>query len=264
MIEDKVVSSLYFLKTFSKYNHNNNEGKIPFTYQDKLSNNLTFLREKLNLEAIEGSGSELQKLMRLLKWSSAYLKYEGKIINDRRYDQCDWFEVIAKSKQEGYKLNCRYIALLFTQVLLAAGFKARWVSCLPVELISKERHCVTEVYVKSLYKWVVFDAAYNLVYFDKKGTLLNLFDMRNLIIREEKFRFFTKSTGDYDYIWSCWVNHIFRFQYLLNNHYNMLSTEKQVFLYLNPGNYLTEEENSDEDLYQAKNIFYFDDDRLFT
>ncbi len=54
------------------------------------------------------------------------------------------------------------------QLLLALGFKARWVMCLPMDLRDDECHCVTEVYSKELEKWIVVDAAFDLFYFNKK------------------------------------------------------------------------------------------------
>lgn len=70
-------------------------------------------------------------------------------------------------------MNCRYISLIFTQILLAAGFKARWVSCL---------HCVSEVYIEEYRKWIVVDVALNVLYFDKKG---NKVRMKKLTIFSE-------------------------------------------------------------------------------
>lgn len=169
-LEYSLSDSLYFLRLFSKYNHDNNTKiNIGFKYGNKDAKGLTLLRQELGLGNIMGTGSELQRLLRILKWAAEYLGFKGKPLDSRRYDKDGWFDTIETAKKEGYCLNCRYISLLFTQILLAVGFKARWVTCLPMELNYKECHCVTEVFVESLNKWIVVDAAYNLLYFDKKG-----------------------------------------------------------------------------------------------
>jgi hypothetical protein len=185
------------------------------------------------------------------------------LLSERIYDNTDWFATINKAKEEGYSLNCRYKASLFVQLMLAHGFRARWVLCLPDDSICKGRHCVCEVFVISLNKWVVVDVAYNLVYFNKKGVLLNLIEMRNLIINNERFRYFTDEPYQNDYIWGCWCCHIFRFQYLLYNKYNMLNKDRRIAVYLNPNKYEITHKLFDNVGLDENNHMSFDNESLF-
>ena len=133
-LKEKATKSLSVLKLYSEYNHETDQGlNIDFFYEDKNSENLSRLRDVLKIEELESEKNELKLILRLLKWATGYFEFEGNQLSDRRYDNDDWFDVITKAKEEGFCLNCRYKSLLFTQILLAAGFRSRWVSCLPIE-----------------------------------------------------------------------------------------------------------------------------------
>ena len=260
---EKRLDSIFFLRMFSSYNHSHPVVNACFKYENKMTKNLTKLRNDLNLEEIAGNDGDIQRILKILKWADTYLKFEGKTLQDQRYDNYDWFETIKKAKDEGFALNCRYISSLFTQVLLALGYKARWVSCLPFEVITKERHCITEVYLNSIEKWIVVDAPFNLLYFDKRGNLLNLLDMRKNIIANEKIRFFTSNPNNTSWVIESWKKHIFRFKYAINNGYNLLSGRRKYF-YLNPANFLTYEEcfNCNNNSFN-KELIYYDNERPF-
>jgi len=232
-----IEDSLYFLRMFSKYDSNCASIIHQFTYECEKSKNLLHIRQSLEIDKIMGDRNEIERILQLLKWSKSYLKFSGKVLQSRRYDDCDFFELTIKARNEGYSLNCRYISLLFTQILLAAGFKARWVVCLPMALEYRECHCVTEVFIEMCNKWIIVDASFNLVYFDKKGNLLNLLEMRNIIIKGEKFRVIN-TPNHFDELWDCWTSHIFRFKYLLNSGYNMHLSKNKIYAFLNPINYI--------------------------
>ncbi len=234
------LKSVPILKEFSDYDHAESSLQpISFFYENKSSTNFLKIRELLETNGLtdKTENNKLKLLLKMLKWTSNYLNFSGIPLSDKRYDNEDCISTVERAKQEGYMLNCRYKSVIFTQFLLASGFQARWVSCLPIDNICKERHCITEVYMPTLKKWIAVDATFNLVYFDKKGNLLNLLEMRRHIIEGNRFRFFTKTLQLNDYIYYCWCCHIFRFQYLLENKYSMLSKNNNVMLYLNPSGY---------------------------
>ena len=244
---------------FSEYEHDGNiqAGDLQFTF-DFDSPGITKIRKKWNIEDIMGGGSELQKIAKLKKWAYRMLSFGDKELESRRYETLDCFEVIDVAKQEGYSLNCRYMSLIFTQILLAAGFKARWVSCLPMELNYCECHCITEVFVNECNKWIVVDVAFDLFYFDRKGNLLNLFEIRQHILRNEMFRIPTVNNNVIKYVWEYWTRHVFRFKYLLDNKYNMLASPNKVFVFLNPINFIVNDKeiiHSSDDTTKYKQLY---------
>jgi hypothetical protein len=186
--EFSIEDDLRYLKLFPDYEQMDNdkitEPKFTFDFN---STGIMKIRNEWKISDIMGSGTEIQRLDRLKNWAFDFLCFSGKKLESRPYEYLNCFDIIQSAKKDGYSLNCRYISLIFTQILLAAGFKARWVSCLPMELNYCECHCVSEVFIEELNKWIVVDVALNLFYFNKRGEILNLYEIRQHILRNEPF-----------------------------------------------------------------------------
>lgn len=234
--EYSIEDDYYFLKLFKDYD--NSKLIINFSYEDPHSPELKKLNEYFDLNNVIGEGSELNKLASLKRCVVENISSKGKNLTNRLYDDLDCIEIINQSKKDGYSLNCRYISYIFMQLLLALGFKARWVMCLPMDLRDDECHCVTEVYSKELEKWIVVDAAFDLFYFNKKGIPMNLAEMRKTLIEENKLKFFSPNKEYSYFIQNYWKKNIFRFKYLINNKYNALASSQIEFACLNPDNFV--------------------------
>lgn len=76
-------------------------------------------------------------------------------------------------------LNCRFKALVLTDVLIAYGIKA-----LPILLRSENNgvHFVVHIYSKEQKKFVVLDPSFNCCFTDENDNLLSIFELRNAII----------------------------------------------------------------------------------
>lgn len=262
--EYSIEDDLRYLKLYSEYECTESTEKqnIKFIF-DTDSPGLMKIKDKWKIDDIMGSGSELQRLVKLKKWAFDLLCFDGKKLESRRYDSYDCFDIIKSAKNDGYSLNCRYISLIFTQILLAAGFKARWVSCLPMELNYCECHCVTEVFIEERNKWIVVDVALNLLYFDRMGNILNLYEIRQHILQNERFRIQGITKEHFQYIWEYWVRHVFRFKFLLDNKFNMLALKNKTFVFLNPKGFVV---NDKEVIHSDSNItrfIHFYDNKLF-
>ncbi len=254
-----------FLSLYPEYD---NKGIVPFdfpefTFEKENSPGLSRIRNEWDIIRVMGEGSELQRILKLKKWAFDLLCFPGKKLESRRYDHMDCFETIKTAKKERYSLNCRYISVIFTQILLAAGFRARWVSCLPMELNYCECHCVTEVFIFSLRKWIVVDLALNLLYFDRSNTVLNLYEMKSHILMRQPLRIQAASKERFEYIQEYWVRHVFRFKFLLNSKYNMLAAKNKIYVFLNPKGFVVDNKeiiHSDSD---STKLLHFYDNRLF-
>lgn len=262
--EFSIEDDLRYLKLFSDYVQMDND-KIPepkFTF-DFNSPGIMKIRNEWKISDIMGSGTEIQRLVRLKNWAFDLLCFSGKKLESRPYEYLNCFDIIQSAKKDGYSLNCRYISLIFTQLLLAAGFKARWVSCLPMELNYCECHCVSEVFIEELNKWIVVDVAFNSFYFNKRGEILNLYEIRQHILRNEPFRIKAITKEHFQYIWEYWTRHVFRFKFLLDNKYNMLASKNKTYVFLNPKNFVVNDKkiiHSDED---TTNFIHYYDNRIF-
>lgn len=226
--------NLYFLNLFSKYDDNKNTQKLVFTYEDANSQNLLDIEKTFNLKNVVGFGDELQRLNNLKQYASELLSFEGHFLQSRRFEYLNCIEIINSAKEEGFSLNCRYKSFIFTQMLLSLGYKARWVRCLPFDLRSNDAHCVTEVYLESLKKWIVVDCAFNMYYFSDDGMLLNLIEMRKCILSGRKIRFLATNRKTADYIKKYWIQNIFRFSYLSNLTSESIEDKSFTYYNLNP------------------------------
>jgi len=265
LLEYEEADCLFYLYQFSEYEveNMNHYTNVNFFYENKESDNMARIRVYYKLDHVMGDGNEMQRILRLLKWTGEHFKINGKTLEDRKYDSEDFFDILNRARMEGYVLNCRYISTIFTQILLSVGFKTRWVVCMPIALEYRECHCVVEVYIEALEKWILVDPSYKLLYFNKKGELINLHEMRSLIIKGEKFRV-VNTPHHYDDVWNCWINHIFRFKYSLSNEYNMLMQKNKSYACLNPKNFVINDKriiHSEDDVtvinyYYNKSLFY--------
>lgn len=199
------------------------------TYEDMNSVNLTGIRKRFGIHKLSENDDEIKYLAYLKKMAYENLHFRGNTLKDRSYDSLSVEDMICTAKQEGYALNCRYISHIFCQILLSVGFKARWVVCLPMDLMNSECHCVTEVYIKALNKWVIADAALGTFYFGEKGEMLNLYEMRKLYINRKVPVIVVERAEDAKEIQLYWIKNIFRFRFTKYNGTNALQCEQHYW-----------------------------------
>lgn len=80
--------------------------------------------------------------------------------------------------------NCRGMAIIFSGILRAYGFKSSYITCLPYAENDQECHVVCEVYIEEFKKFVFIDPS-NEVYFMKDDVVLNLLELRQCIQNNE-------------------------------------------------------------------------------
>ena len=198
-------------------------------YENVNSQNLINIREQMNLNILDKNDDEIKYLGYLKKIAYEKLHFEGNQLKDKRYDILSVQDIITTSKYEGFSLNCRYISHIFCQILLSVGFKARWVVCLPIDLNNTECHCVTEVYINKLQKWIVVDAAFGAFYFNEKGELLNLYEMRNLYISGSMPIIVANDMENVKELQLYWMKNLFRFKFITYNGTNALQNEQHYW-----------------------------------
>lgn len=71
---------------------------------------------------------------------------------------------------------CRRCAFLLTGALVALGFRARLISCAAGFFESDDSHCMTEVWITELGKWVLLDPTHD-VLFRIEGQLAGLYEV---------------------------------------------------------------------------------------
>lgn len=219
---------------------------IPFVYQESDADSLRVLRKRYNLDEIAGEGSELKRILRLRQWVYNQLRNDSQCFFEiERVSKMKWntITVLNELREKPFLVDCGTYAVVMTEVMLAMGWKAKWVQCLPVDLRYNESHCVTHVWSNEFNKWIIVDAAQDIFYFNSKGIPFGLPDLRRAIINRERVLIFSDAKKEKGRIWlnNYWIKNVFRFHCLLNSCFSMFDVETVNHVFLNPKGYNIED-----------------------
>ncbi|MCR4900187.1 MAG: transglutaminase-like domain-containing protein [Treponema sp.] len=81
--------------------------------------------------------------------------------------------------------NCRWHSILLSELMLAAGIKNCFVTCLPEDKNDSDCHVVNLVWLPELNKWAMIDSDMMEYVTDSNGTPLSLEEMRECIIKAQ-------------------------------------------------------------------------------
>ena len=234
------MDDLAFLLHFKEYEEANQD--IYFGYQSPNSEELSYLRQALHLEEIAGEGSELKRISRLRNWVYKSLKSEGEQFYDKsEFNSKTWntLTILKEMQRKPFLADCGTTALVMTEVLLAMGWKARWIQCLPMDLRFNESHCISHVWSRDYEKWIIVDAAQDLFYFNSHAVPYGLPDLRQAILNKDRLLIYSnlKKIEGQKWLQQYWVKNIFRFHCLKESCFSMFGSDVLEHYYLNPKDY---------------------------
>lgn len=180
----EVADYLFILKKADKYNLSDNRPVPEFTYQPSDNPNLTALRKSFNLDSIAGQGTDVLKILNLLRWIHNLIPHDG---NHENPAVKNALSMIAECKRDNRGLNCRGLATVLNECYLALGIKSRIVTCLPKDSlkIDPDCHVINMVYSETLKKWLWIDPTFNAYVMNEKGELLSIEEVRERIINDQ-------------------------------------------------------------------------------
>ncbi|MBM3455394.1 MAG: transglutaminase domain-containing protein [Bacteroidetes bacterium] len=172
------------LKKAGNYNFSENRPLPDFIYQSSSDSNLIFLRNKYNLDSIAGNGTDVLKIINLLRWVHKIIPHNGTNGNPDIKNAASMIDVC---KQADRGLNCRGLAIVLNECYLALGLKSRIVTCLPKDSlkIDPDCHVINAVYSKSLEKWLWMDPTFSAFVMNEKGDLLSIEEVRERLINSK-------------------------------------------------------------------------------
>ncbi|MBP3290416.1 MAG: transglutaminase domain-containing protein [Alistipes sp.] len=147
---------------------------MKFKYMSPNNPDLVRLREHFKLDSVAGAGDEISKIKNLLHWVHNIVRHDGSSNNPKVKNTIAMVELCQK---EDRGVNCRMMAQMLTEVYLAMGFKARFVTCLPHDLVS-DCHVITTVYSCTLNKWLWVDPTFEAYVMDENGMMLSIAEVR--------------------------------------------------------------------------------------
>jgi hypothetical protein len=142
---------------------------------------LQTLKERYHLDKLIKNRDALEICLKAMQWTFYQLLYreQGEFTG-----KLNALEILDFSRSNRVGVNCICHATVLTEVLLALGFKARNISCLPIDLIPIDNHVITTVYIAGMGKWIMLDPALCCYITDKKGELLSIPEIRRHLINE--------------------------------------------------------------------------------
>lgn len=147
-----------------------------FTY-DMAHEEYPALRADYRLEATAGSGTELERALRLMDEYAPRLKHLSNYDNHVPMTAPDLL-TYALDKPNG--INCRAKAQILNEMCLSLGMYARKVWIMPLSSYDNDCHVVNEVWDTALHKWVMLDITNNQYWVDENGTPLSVLEIRAL------------------------------------------------------------------------------------
>lgn len=148
-------------------------------------------REYFNLDSIAGQGDDISRMKNLLYWLHDHVRHDGGSSWPQcRFNAVDLYEVC---QRENRGLNCRFLAIMLNEMLLAEGIPARYLTCQSQQWNrDNDCHVINVAWSTSLGKWVWMDASFAAYVTDENGLLLHpgevrerLRDGRPLVLNED-------------------------------------------------------------------------------
>lgn len=143
----------------------------------------TQLNEKYNLSAVATAENDFDKTVQILEWLTKHTYYSGAQMRLLKDDTLDILEY-SFDKPFTHAINCRYRSIAFADCLVSIGIKA-----FPVAMVSSEfnsSHFTCMVYISEKDKWCSFDPSFGCWFTDEKGTLLDIFEIRELFLQDKE------------------------------------------------------------------------------
>lgn len=172
-------SKLEALRTFRRFNSGPASGIPQFTYAPPSESLLVQLRHEYRLDSVAGAGDDVSRILNLLHWAHAIVPHDG---NSKNPDPRNALNLIKVCRDEKRGVNCRMIATILNEALLAEGFASRHVTCMPQDTTDNDCHVTNMVYVPKLGKWIYVDPTFNGYFMDENRQFLNHAEVRERMI----------------------------------------------------------------------------------
>lgn len=170
-------TKLEILKESAPYATYEGPEDLTITYAPPTDSLLTRSREYFNLDSIAGTGDDVSRIKNLLYWVHDLVRHDGgSTWPDCPMNLVDLYNVC---KEENRGLNCRFMAIMLAEALLAEGIPARYLTCQSKAFdTDPDCHVITVAWAQSLGKWVWVDPTFAAFVTDENGLMLHPGEVR--------------------------------------------------------------------------------------
>lgn len=141
------------------------------------------LKEKYDLEKIAGQGSEFARAKRLLRHFAPRLRHSPWYDGHVPCNALSLLEYSLDNPEQG--INCATKSKILEECCLALGIYARRVCLMPFSPYDFDNHVVTEIYDKTLQKWIMLDPTTDGFFIDENKTPLSVLEIRRNFAADE-------------------------------------------------------------------------------
>lgn len=157
--------------------------KIPdydnlFTYLDEYDD----IKEKYSLDKVFKGNTDFERALSLMHWLTDNTYYNGNQLLFHKWLPDNTLKILnfAYGKPFKYAINCRYKAVVLTDLLIAYGIKA-----VPIALCDANNdgnHLMVQAFLSDEQKWVLLDPSFNTYFTDESGNALDVFSLRDCFL----------------------------------------------------------------------------------
>lgn len=159
------------------------EVNLEWSYASPSDSILRFDREFFNLDSIAGNGDDVSRIKNLMYWVHDAVRHDGRSYNPTSISLKDIIDLCIK---ENRGVNCRMMAIMLTEALLAEGIPARYLTCQPkLWAFDSDCHVICMAWSESLGKWVWVDPTFAAYVTDENGQMLHPGEVRERLIEDK-------------------------------------------------------------------------------
>lgn len=172
----KKATKLEILKQSAPYKRTG-QTMPAFTYASPNDSLLTRTRDFFHLDEVAGTGDDLSRIKRLLYWLHDLVRHDGSSSWPKCHYNCVDLYQLCQTEKRG--LNCRFMAEMLCETLLAENIPARYITCQSREYdTDNDCHVITIAWSRQLNKWVWVDPTFCAYVTDENGLWLHPGEVR--------------------------------------------------------------------------------------
>lgn len=168
---------LFILRQSPAYATGEDKRPRRFTYAPAADSSLVRIKEYFNLDSIAGNGDKVSRIKNIMYWLHDEIRHDGSsaIPNVPRTA----IDLYKACKAENRELNCRGLAIVLSELYLAMGYPARFITCQSkAHDTDPDCHVICVVWSKELDRWVWMDPMFAAYVSDDNGQLLSIAEVR--------------------------------------------------------------------------------------
>lgn len=227
---------LYILRNCPPYESGMEKEAPRFSYAPATDENLKRIKAYFNLDSIAGNGDEVSRIKNVMYWLHDAIRHDGQ--NGIPQVKLSAIELYEACKKENRGMNCRGLAIVLSELYMAMGYPARFVTCQSKAYdIDTDCHVICTVWSKQLNKWLWMDPSFAAYVSDEHGNLLSIAEVRErmrsskpLVLNEDaNWNHQQKQTKEY-YLETYMAKNLYYLSCYLNNGANTEGNSMYVTL----------------------------------